>query len=84
MVLQLEWKFFSPAFDEINEINWDQNIQWLIDNHFTGIITYKNFEKLQSKLSKDPTLQVIPITFNQDELVEIEDKYQPLNIINKK
>lgn len=76
--------FFSPAFDNIDQDDWDKNIAWLVDNDFSGIVTSKNLTELNQRLLKEESIRLIPLTNGHDELIKVENDLKPFICINQK
>lgn len=76
--------FFSPAFADIDEKDWDKSIAWLIDHNFTGIVANQNLSALNQHLLKENSLRLIPLTKGAKDLAEVEAEFKPFICINQK
>ncbi|WP_413627060.1 copper homeostasis protein CutC [Fructilactobacillus vespulae] len=75
--------FFSPAFDEIPENNWDEALSWLTEHQFSGIVASQNLQKLEQKLKEFNTLRLVPY-LTTEEASQPENQTDSFIYINKK
>lgn len=76
--------FFSPAFSNIDQADWNQTIAWLVEHDFAGIVTDKNLSELNQRLLKGNSLRLIPLTKGNEELIKVENDLKPFICINQK